>query len=196
LALVLLALILLAFLFWDVARDHIVTPLARILHIGNLWLRVVPQVLFWILLLGIGLPIAFRSLGLDARRGSQDANRERTAAAGRVKTLLRWVQRVPKSYYFRHRMAYHLAKLALESRGYRLSGAACVMSERGDSQLDDLDMPPEIRAYFQAGMVPQLPVEHFSLFGFWRLWQSPEPYSPIDLDPEVVVKFLEDQLED
>jgi hypothetical protein len=189
-AFVLLFTVLLTFLLQDVVRDWVALPLARILRIGNLMLGAVPQVVFWVLLLVIGASIAMRSLmGHEKRPPSYEGEQE--FYPGRVRTLLRWVQREPESAYYRQRLAYHLARLARELQALRQKRTP----ERFDWRLDSLDAPPEIRAYLQAGMTPSSWTTPGPLSRFVRWLQSRKASPSQDVDLESVVQFLEDQLE-
>jgi hypothetical protein len=103
--------------------------------------------------------------------------------------LLRWVRREPESVYFRQRLARRLAKLATELQAYRQER----VSERFDRRLDDLDAPPDIRAYLQAGMTFSRSGGFGSRFLRWLRPRRSPPF--LDSDLERVVRFLEDQLE-
>jgi hypothetical protein len=189
-ALVLLLTVLLAFLLQGVARDWVALPLARALQLGNLLLGAVPQIIFWALMLAIGLSVAARSL-MEHRTRSQNVERARAAYRGQVWTLLRWVQCEPESAYFRQRLAHRLTKLATELQAYRQKRAP----GRFDRRLDDLDAPPEVRAYLQAGMTlsPFGGLSPISRLARWLRRQKTAP--SLDSDLGHVVQFLEDQLE-
>jgi hypothetical protein len=143
-----------------------------------------------VLLLVIGVLIAARSL-MERRERMPSPDQVPAVYPGRVRTLLLWVRREPGSSYFRQRLAHHLARLAMELQAYcqkRTSG-------RFGWQLDDLDAPPEVRAYLQAGMTPSTLSSLGSIARFVR-WLRPRRTGPSrDFDLESVVQFLEDQLE-
>jgi hypothetical protein len=189
-ALVLLLTVLLAFLLQDVARDWVALPLARALRLGNLLLGAVPQIIFWALMLAIGLSVAARSL-MEHRTRAQSIERARAVYQGQVWTLLRWVQCEPESAYFRQRLAYRLTRLATELQAYRQKRPL----EPFNWRLDGLDVPSEIRAYLQAGMAPSSSSD-LSLVSRFARWLRPQrTASSLDFDLESVVEFLEGQLE-
>jgi hypothetical protein len=188
-ALVLLLTALLTFLLQDIARDWVALPLARALQLGNLILGAVPQIVFWMLLLMIGLLVAMRSLMEHKKRPSLE--RARVVYPGQVRTLLRWVQREAESVYFRQRLAYRLARLATELQAYRQKRALAQFGQR----LDGLDAPSEIRAYLKAGMTPPSSSDLSPLSRFARWLRPQKTASSLDFDLERVVRFLEDQLE-
>jgi hypothetical protein len=187
--LVLLLTVLLTFLLRDVARDWIAIPLARALRIWNLVLSAIPQVIFWTLLLFIGFMVAARSL-MARKRRPWGTDRMPAAYPGQLWTLLRWVQREPESAYFRQRLARRLVRLAADLQAYRQKR----VPDRFNRRLDDLDVPPEIRAYLEAGMTlsPSDGLGPLSRFARW-LW--PQRTASLDFDLERVVQFLENQLE-
>ncbi len=188
--LVLLLTVLLAFLLQDVARDWIAVPLARTLQLGNFVLGAVPQIVFWVLLLVIGLLVAARSL-MEHRERSSSVERVQGVYPGRVRTLLRWVQHEPESVYWRKQLAYHLARLATELQAYRQKRAL----EPFNWRLDGLDAPPKIRAYLQAGLTPSSSSDLSLISRFARWLRSQRTASSLDFDLESVVQFLEGQLE-
>jgi hypothetical protein len=190
LALVLLLTALLAFLLRDFARDWVALPLARALQLGNLLLGAVPQIIFWALMLAIGLSVAARSL-MEHRTRSQNVERARAAYRGQVWTLLRWVQCEPESAYFRQRLAYRLARLATELQACRQKRVPAQFGQR----LDGLDAPPEVRAYLQAGMAPPSSSTLSPILRFARWLRPRRTASSFDSALERVVQFLEDQVE-
>jgi hypothetical protein len=181
---------LLTFLFRDVVRDWVALPLARILRIGNLMLGTVPQIAFWALLLLLGALMAVRSL-IEHEKRSPSAERAVPVSLGRVRALLRWVQQEPESAYHRQRLAYHLVRLATEIQAFRQERTP----GRFDRRLDDLNAPPEIRAYLEASMTPLSWSTPGPLSRFVRWLQPQKASSYRDTDLEDVVRFLEDQLE-
>lgn len=189
-AFVLLLTVLLTFLLQNVARDLVALPLIRTLRIGNLVLAAVPQVVFWVLLLVIGVSIAARSL-MERRERFPSPDPALVVYPGRVRTLLLWVQREAGSIYFRQRLAYHLARLATELQAFRQKRTP----GRFVWRLDGLDAPPEVRAYLQAGMTPSTLSAPGPLSRFVRWLRLQRAVASRNFDLERVVQFLEDQLE-
>jgi hypothetical protein len=195
LALVLFLTVLLTLLFRTIARDLIVGPLLYALWVGGLALGVVPQILFWVLLLLIGLLVAVHSL-TERKRQLQSTEEVKAAYRGRVRTLLRWVQHASQSAYFKGRLARRLTTLAIETEAYRKKHVpGQPRPEYLGSQLEGLDVPPEVRAYLQAGMMPMSASTLTPVSRFVRRLRFREPAPFLDPDLEAVVQFLEDQLE-
>jgi hypothetical protein len=189
-AFVLLLAVLLTFLLQDVVRDWVALPLALILRLVNLVLGAVPQIVFWVLLLLLGASMAVQSL-MEYKKHSPSAERVQEACSGRVRALLRWVQRERESAYFRQRLAYHLVRLATELQSLRQER----IPGRFNWRLDGLNAPPEIQAYLEAGMTPLSWAAPNPLSRFVRWLRPRRAGSSQESDLEGVVRFLEDQLE-
>jgi hypothetical protein len=166
-----------------------------VIFVGNLVLGFFPQPLLWSLFLAVVLLIAVKSLARRKEQAAQGRRKLEVIYPGRVRALLRWIQNANEGIYFKQRLAQHLGKLTVEARAYRERFAPGSIKQR----LDRLDAPPEIRAYLQAGLVPFAQPSTGPLSFLRRLfkrWLQPStPVSPLDLDPERVVQFLEHQLE-
>lgn len=190
LALVLLLAVPLMLLLRSFVREAIAVPLLRILWVGQILFQSIPQPLLWALLLTIVLLLAMRSL-VRRRKPAQETDRAETVYPGRVRTLTKWLQHIDKGYYFKRRLAQHLVELTAEALAVRERQALGQIRRR----LESLDAPPEIQAYLQAGLKPvsPQPVGFLSKLAR-RLRLSTQP-SPLDLDPERAIQFLEDQME-
>jgi hypothetical protein len=173
-------------------REAVVVPLLYVLWIGRLLFRSIPQSLLWALLLAVALLLATRSLVERKKRlrETRGAEAERT---GRVGLWARRIRLTARGDYSRWGLAQHLGKLALEVLAHqeRLSAR----QTRRYLETGELDVPPEIRAYLHARFrpTPPRPIGIFS-----RLMQRRRlgvQVSPLDVDPEAVVRFLEGQLE-
>lgn len=187
--------ITLAVLLVGVAREAVAVPVWYVIFVGNLVLGFFPQSLLWSLLLAAVLLIAAKSLVRRRGQAAGGGRRLDVAYPGRVRALLRWIQNANEGVYFKQRLAQHLGRLIVEAQAYRERLAPGSIKQR----LDSLDAPPEIRAYLQAGLTPfaQPSTGPLSLLRrLFKRWLRPDtPTSPLDLDPERAVQFLEHQLE-
>jgi len=189
LGLALAAAIGLAVLLRDLVREALVEPLAYLLWLVRLELESLPQAIAWVALIVIGLLLAGRSLVAGAAPARRAAPGERDYA-GQVEATVRWLNLTTHGDYYKWRLAQRLSELALEALAQREQ----IGVEEARRRLDDgrLDVPPDIRAYLQAGLQPdyfgRLPRPR------WR-WRLRAPSSSLDLAPETVVRFLETQLE-
>lgn len=201
-AMVLLLAVPLAFLLsraiGGFVRDVVAMPILYLVWIGRLYVRAVPQVLFWgaLLVFGVAL-IVIRALvgrtpsGEDEQGAANGAEIGR-AYAGRVERLRSQIYFAGRSTYFRRRLAQRLGTLMVQSLGYgeqyRLEHI-----ERG---LDALDAPPEIRAFLREGGQLVLPSRSAGLLDWLkRRLRGRKGGGAHDVDLESVVRFLEDRLE-
>ena len=185
LALALLLVGLLSLVFRDFVREAIVTPVAYAVWIVGLLIESLPQAILWTFFLAIVLFMAIGSLITRpkpaGKAGSVGADRR-----GQVEVLARRIDLAAGGYYFRWHLARRLRDLAVDAIAYRQR----LTHEQVQQQLEagTLDMPPAIRAYFQA----ELTLGPVSRMSDLRHRLRPRtPAAPLDLDPEEVVRYLE-----
>ena len=177
----------LAFLVKDFIRDVIILPLLYVFWYVTLFLRSLPQFLFWAIFILMALTIALRSLsrGDGAER---KAKVEPPTLGGPVAVWSRLIQHAEAGGYSRWQLSQSLARLTWEllGNGERLS------TQQVDARLrqGDLDLPPEVRAYFQAGMIPYQPISRLK-----RRLLGNHTNTPLDLNPEQVIQYLEEKLD-
>ncbi len=201
LALVVLLAVPLAFLlsrtFGVVVRDIVAVPILYLGWIGRLYLRTVPQALFWGALLLFGLVLAITNVlialgGLgEGERGYQQGMGVNQVYIGRVKELTSQIHFAARSAYFRRRLAQRLGRLILKSLDYEEPyGPAKV--EQG---LEALDAPPEVRAFLQEGEQLISPSRPGLIVWLRRRLRGRQEVGAPDLELERVVQFLEERLE-
>jgi hypothetical protein len=173
-------------------RDYVMALIPRLLWIVRLFISSIPQLFFWFLFLSISLFIAGRSL-IKHRRPAPTSSTSITPLAGRVQALMHAIDRTSQGVYFKWRLAQHLLGLTLETMAYRERVSPDEMRQRLKS--GTLIMPPTIKGYLQTGLTPvyTAPAGLFSRIK-QRLRQG-VIISPLDLNPETIIQFLEDQLE-
>lgn len=150
-----------------------------------------PQYVCWALFLSVAFVLAAASL-IRVPKGERRTPSPAPDHPGPVEALARQMRLLGQGEYFQWRIANHLSELALR-----------ILTYSGDLPLDEArtalregrwDGPPEIRYYFQAGLNP-LPVGHTPPPPWPIRWlRRPSPPSPFCLDPESVVRFLEEQM--
>lgn len=177
---------ILGFFIKDFVRVVIVEPLLQVFWLVSLFLQSLPQFLFWMLFVLVALIIAVRSLG-RGKRVDEPVRRQGGPPGGPVAVWSRLIQHAEAGGYSKWQLSQSLAKLswALLGDGERLS------AQQIDARIKagQFDLPPEISAYFQAGMMPYQPVS--KLKSRLSLRKSS---TPLDLNPEQVIRFLEDEL--
>jgi hypothetical protein len=111
-----------------------------------------------------------------------------TAALGRVAEWSRWIHAARRDDHSRWRLAQRLALLAIETLAFREQCAPQEISRR--LRDGSLDMPPQVRAYIQAGSAPYTPRP--KLRG--RLGQ-PAQLDPLATEPQLVIEYLENSVQ-
>jgi hypothetical protein len=176
----------------DLAREVIVVPLLHLLWVGDLYFQSIPQALFWALFSMVALIIAARSLVRDKKPARKKRQTE-TVGEGQVQVLTRWIRYAAQGGYSKWWLAQHLGELTCEVLAYRERITPGQMREQ--LRDGDLDAPPEVRAFLQAGLTLTFS-RSVSLFSRLRrrLRSSVQTSAP-DADLERVVQYLEDRLE-
>ncbi len=192
LALALVLTAALTLLLRGLVRELIILPLLQLYWVVRILLESIPQLLLWSLFVGVALLIAGGSL-IGWRRAQERAEAAQREQPGRVAAWARWIRQAEEGDYSRWRLAHRLGGLALDLLAYRQQ----CPPEQVKRQLEEgsLAMPPEVRAYLQAGLGRGLwgPSSHLSLL--WRRLRGAPPPSPLDVELEAVIRFLETQLE-
>lgn len=185
-AVILLLAIPLRLLLLDTVRKFIVAPLLPLLQVGQLLFQAIPQALLWALGLLVAAAIALRSLAWQAKPTPRKGGTV-IAHTGPVQTWVRWFQQQERGDYFRKRLAHLLGRLAVQA----LAPYEHLTAQQARGLLDHLNAPAEVRAYLQAGFEPEPPVLAARLGFLARLKRTGRQRSPLNLDPEKVVQFLE-----
>jgi hypothetical protein len=184
--------ILLGLALQGVARSTIVMPILYMAWMADLIFRSVPGWLWWAWFLVILVIIALRSLRGRARNaGSRSVIRPPVDGPARAWAIR--VRTAGQGEYFRWRLAHDLAELALQFTAYR-DHRGLAKYDRGE-YIETLNAPPDVLAYFQAGLKapPWQPVDRLSRVT--RFWRPIKDDSPLALDPSKAVQFLEGQVE-
>jgi hypothetical protein len=176
---------LLALFVSGLVSETLIVPLLYLLWLARVVVASIPQAAIWALLLVLAAPLLWRSLA----RPRSFRLRPPTPPAPRA-PVASWAElfrRAERDHYGRWLLAQRLSQLAL--------GLLTSQEQRTTSQLwrmlqdEAQGAPVEIRAYLQAG------AEAYSALP--RRWRWPvrgqpaAPRDPLDLDPEVVLRFLE-----
>ena len=185
----LVALALLAFWLQSAVEDVCLVPVINLLRRSGLFLQVVPQWVFWSLLVaGVAL-IALSSLTAAGRLYLwRPAKEERGAVLGQIGKLAQYIHNTRRGPYFKWLVAHRLGELAQAIAIQRgaLQAEEDAQSEQHRSKGRDWDAqyPAEIQAYLEAGM------DRAPLIRPRRRFLSRRPPSPLDLDPNRVIEYL------
>lgn len=186
--LILLSLILLLAVFFtpifnQFVREVIVIPFLYLLWIGRFLLEAVPQTILWGGFSVILMMIMVISL-FGKSRPMVQLYKKTPAAQGRIAPWVELIKKAERDAYFKWRLAQGLQKLALDAIAHQSDQS--LKETRQQLKQGELNLPPEIQAYFQASL---------KSLGYLspsrRLFSSKAAASPLDLDPAQVAQFLE-----
>jgi hypothetical protein len=172
-----LTIVLLALLLKDFVRGKVIIPFLKVLR----FVDDLPQDLIWFFFIGIILFFAYKTL-IKWKIPWSKSRRTQVVNQGQIEVLAELIRKANQGDYFRERLAQYLCDLTLKIIAHRERLTPEIMKERLKS--GTLDVPPEILAYLQAGLI----------------WDSPhyrkrEKTPLLDLDLKRIVQFLEHQLE-
>jgi hypothetical protein len=177
----------------DFARELIAVPLLYIFWFGHLIFQSISQSILWALFLAVAILISLKSFAKPPRPDSAEHAPQRDNP-GQVSF---WAQRLhmktPGGYY-EWSLARHLGKLIVEVLAYNRRQRPGQIREKMES--GDLETPTEIQAYLKVGIkgMPSSSSNRILRLFFRSRSRRKTPCS-LGLDPEHVVKFLENQLE-
>jgi hypothetical protein len=189
----LLAAIVAGLFLRDWVRERILEPLILFYWFVRPYVEAIPQQVLWALFLWMALVIGGRSLlqGKERPGESKEVARPRT---GRLSVWKRWIEqaagRSAYQVFFRWRLAKNLGELTEQVMQYgeRLHPKQARWNGRAEEQ----GIPPRIHAYLRAGAETGSYGRVSFFRRLFRLWRKD---AALDLDPEMMVRFLEDQLE-
>jgi len=186
LALILIVAGLLTVVLQEYTRQLIV-PFLFLAWIGRLLVETVPQVMIWGLFIAIALLVAARSL-LNRRATSPPVRRLQPPVEGRIERWATLIEQSRHETYYRWQLAQPLRALIIGVLAHRQRSTPRQIKQQ--LAANSIELPPDIEAYLQASMTS------FSRLLTERSRFRPEPApSPLDLAPEEIVQFLEDQLD-
>ena len=179
--------LVLAFALQDVIRETLIIPLAYLWWVLGLYYNAFPQMILWISMVVIVLLMLFGSLGSDVVR-IRHVEEDVKPLKGAVEGLAISLEKADRGIYVKWQIAHRLGKLArdlLIQRGDRVS-------KKATGPLIGRDWHPSqpVEEYLDVGLngsfadYPNPP---------WPIGR-PKP-TPLDLDVNEAVEFLEAQME-
>lgn len=171
----------------DFLHQVIVTPILYVSWIATLTLGSFRQEFYWVAFIVVALVIATKSLA----RGNADKRTTRSARysnRGPVATWFALVARSETQEFSRWRLAQALKRLAREI--LTPGGTFNLHNYETERERYVTDLPPEVEAYFEA----PLPWSQRAL-AFWHRFRATKRSTGLDLDPEMVVEFLESRVD-
>jgi hypothetical protein len=179
---ILLAAGVLAYSFAGTVRETIILPLAYYLwQLARIY-RAIPQQLYWAALIVIVLyfvVITLYDISLGADSGRKDAPHR-----GQVETLSRALEQRHRGIYFKWQIANMLAEVALNILNYQ---ERLLPGRKLQGRIRNL--PGEVEKYLDAGI--NTTFADYPTPSRFR----PTPTTPFDIDLDLVVGYLESELE-
>lgn len=179
---------LLAFPLREAVHDAIVIPVAYVLWALGLFYRSLSQGIWWVILVMLVLLIFAKSLAPQLRPPGQVLTSSKPAL-GQVQTLAGWLNKSSTGIYFKWLIANRLGKLAYQILLQRSNGKPRSVFE----PLTGPDWHPtaDLQNYLQSGLH-----RSFADFPNPRRFFAPPAQTPLDLDINEAVDFLESQIDD
>ena len=174
--------LVLFFLVDDFVREVLIKPILWLVWFLSLLIRSIPQGIFWVGLIVFMLVITLSSL-MGRREADPRPRRHSTRKLGTVEKWARLLEFSRTSSYSKWRLSQRLRRLSQR-----------ILSPYNDrnqfsKRLPDFEPPEEIRLYFGAQQPSGYSiVERFNP-------GATSSNSDLDLDPEVVIQYLEKSLD-
>ena len=165
----------------DFLRSVLISPLLYVAWIVSLIAESLPHGVIWAGFLLIMLIIAFASLR-NEKQEEYYASQLPNWNKGSVEKWANLLDNAQKDRFTKWRLANDLK---------RLTRRLTTNADSGESVHDQylLDLPDKITAFFEAEQPTRVP------FRKWlSQYRNDELDSPLDLDPEIVIQYLEEQL--
>lgn len=196
--------ILIILTYRDALRALFVVPVAFVIYIFRSITSNIHQEILWITFVAITSIIALLNLSLRRERPSQEVM-DVNKYPSRLDFWIRSVQRNQRSRYFKWNLAQDLSYLFTEVLAFRQGISRRQVLRRLEA--GRLDLPPDIRAYLIESHKPFTRSRSTSQTDgsfLLRIWDaltnqltdhSNQDESPLDLDPERIVHYIEEYLE-
>jgi hypothetical protein len=185
---VFLSAMLLAFILRDVVEQLIIVPLAYLWWLLRLYYSMFPQFILWGILVVVTAYSAITSLlpEVHYRKTFKIGPRP---MQGQVELLVEWLDKSQRGgSYYKWLIANRLAKTAREILAQR--DGQPVSKKFGRMGGHDWKPSSKIRDYLETGLNGS-----FADFPHPRwFWQTPKP-TPLDVDPQQVIDYLENEME-
>jgi hypothetical protein len=182
--------LLLAYLLADSVRKYLLEPLIYAYRIERILYEALPQALWWGIFILVLAAIALRSLRIDPA----PPTRTRTSSGARPSRARAWRQAIAgtaRGHYSRWLLAREIADLALHIVAHqeRITHAQARIQLKSGA----ITLPPGIQEYIQMGL-DSPSFRHYT--DFLAYMRSTRHSAPLELDPEVVIEYLENRIYD
>jgi hypothetical protein len=174
-----------AFAFRKLIYQIVIVPLAYIWWVLTLYYHLLPQGVIWIILIFVILFTALRGILLELPIGRPKPLKRRNAQ-GPIESLSLLIQKRNQGNYYKWSIANRLGRAARE-----------LLDQREGRQLKqkfvrligrDWQPPNDVAAYLEAGV-------NGTFADYPKRNWSRSPRTPLDLDPQQAIEYLESELE-
>jgi hypothetical protein len=188
--------ILAIFFMWfvqDVARQTIAISLVSLLWGVKLFLYTLPQPLIWAVFLMLGAFLLLKSL-LPTQPLQAQKRIKTSENRGKVKQLADLIQLANQSEYSRRKLAQYVSGVALDMLEFERQASRTQLSQA--LRDGSLGIDPEIQQYFQAALARKSSPPSSGLRAkIHEKFAAQKQRTPLDLEPDTILRFLEKQLE-
>ena len=180
--------LLLAYLLMGSVRRYLLEPMIFAYRIERLIYEALPQALWWGIFIFILLIIALRSMRLEPVSLSRNQSKKELRPS-RAQTWRQMVAGTGHGSYSRWLLAREIADLTLRVIAHqeRIS----VGQARNQLKSGVIQLPPGIMEYVQMGLDAPSFRQYTDFLAYLR---SGRHSPPLELDPEVIIAYLEDHV--
>ncbi|MEM7342960.1 MAG: hypothetical protein AAF485_01845 [Chloroflexota bacterium] len=167
-------------------RDQIVAPLLYGYWIGRIVFESIPQDIVWGVFAVIILLLTLFSL-IRQPKPTKPQTVFITAKQPQIEQWAKLIRQADGEHYYKWQLAQQFQKLTLEAIAQQERRPVKQIRQQLNNQ--EIDLPSDIQAYLKASSTS---FGHFAVKRRFFSRQHNEP-SPLDLDPEAMVLFLENR---
>lgn len=174
-----------AFVFRKMIYQAVIVPLAYLWWLITLYYHVLPQAGIWIVLIFIILFTAVRGLLMELPIGRTTLLKKKTSQ-GPVETLSALIHKTDQGSYYKWTIANRLGRVARELLDQREGRQLKQKFTRLNGR--DWNPPQDVEAYLETGV-------NGSFADYPKRTWSRSPRTPLDLNPQQVIEYLESEME-
>jgi hypothetical protein len=174
-----------AFVFRRTIYQIVILPLAYVWWWLTLYYRLLPQAAIWIVLIFIILFTTMRGLLLEVRWGWSKPLKKKKSQ-GPIESLAVLIQKSSEGNYYKWTIAQRLGRAARDLLDQREGSHGRKKIMRFSDR--NWDAPREVSAYLEAGL-------NGTFADYPKRSWSRSPRTPLDVDPQQVIEYLESELE-
>lgn len=174
-----------AFVFRKMIYEVVIVPLAYLWWLITLYYRLLPQLGIWIALIFIIFFTAARGLLMEIKIG-RTIKLQKKNSQGPVETLSSLIHKSDQGSYYKWIIANRLGKVARElldqREGRQIKQKFTRLTGRG------WNPPEEVAGYLETGV-------NGSFADYPKRSWSRSPHTPLDVNPQQVIEYLESEME-